>query len=63
MRARERQRFEWRRRARYLVMLAEHSLPFRKERPDLLRAALRIITIHGPVPIRREARLLLEGLK
>lgn len=64
MRARERQRLEWRRTAARHLRCAFAGAVWDDTtvRDRFLRAALRIITIHGPVPLRPQAKELLGRL-
>jgi hypothetical protein len=64
VRARERQRLEWGRKAAGYVYNARVALAVghRGSSNHLLRAALRIITIHGPSPLRPQAKELLGRL-
>lgn len=64
MRARERQRLEWRAKARRWVFVASalNYPKYRGRRDQALANALRIITIHGPVPLRPQAKALLGRL-
>ncbi len=62
MRARERQRLEWRRTARRLVTFAVALGTMTTYRDAYLRSALGVILIHGPVPLRPQAKELLGRL-